>query len=189
MAKFWSARCNGGSTSPRSTSARRMSTIAPIGSIPAGQRSTHAMHVVHCQTPSGRLIHARTSSRSLERGSSSERAAATSAAGPTKPVSGAATGQADTQSAHSMQSSRRTNGMVVIGPRGGRHLAHTYERMLVGEAVIERAHVDDDIRERREVRQRLDADVIAVLGETADARKLLSPVDSHAAGAAGGMQA
>ena len=109
MAKFWSVRCNCGSTSPRSTSARRMSTIAPIGSIPAGQRSTHAMHVVHCQTPSGRLIHARTSSRSLERGSSSERAAATSAAGPTKPVSAPATGQADTQRAHSRQSSKRTN--------------------------------------------------------------------------------
>ena len=72
---------------------------------------------------------------------------------------------------------------------GGRHLAHAYERMLVGEAVIERAHVDDDIRERREVRHRLDADVIAVLGETADARKLLSPIHSHTTGAAGGMQA
>jgi hypothetical protein len=65
--------------------------------------------------------------------------------------------------------------MVVIGPRGGRHLARTYERMLVGEAVIERAHIDDDIRKRREVRQRLDADVIAVLGEIADARKLARP--------------
>ena len=88
-----------------------------------------------------------------------------------------------------MQSSRRTNGSVVIGARGGRHLAHTDERMLVGEAVVERAHVDDDIRERREVRQRLDADVIAVLGEAADARKLLAPVDAHTAGAAGGVQA
>ena len=118
MAKFWSARCNGGSTSPRSTSARRMSTIARIGSMPAGQRSTHAMHVVHCQTPSGRLIHAKTSSRALELGSSSERAAATSAAGPTNPV--AATGHADKQSAHSMQSSRRTNGWSPSGraPRG-----------------------------------------------------------------------
>ena len=61
--------------------------------------------------------------------------------------------------------------------------------MLVGEAVVERAHVDDDIRERREVRERLDADVVAVLGEAADARKLLAPVDAHAAGAAGGVQA
>ena len=73
------------------------------------------MHVVHCQTPSGRLIHASTSSRSLERGSSSERAAATSAAGPTKPVAGAPTGQADTQIPHSMQSSRRTNGWSSSG--------------------------------------------------------------------------
>ena len=79
--------------------------------------------------------------------------------------------------------------MVVVGPRGGRHLAHTDERMLVGEAVVERAHVDDDIRERREVRQRLDADVVAVLGEAADARELLAPVHSHTTGAAGGMQA
>ena len=61
--------------------------------------------------------------------------------------------------------------------------------MLVGEAVVERAHVDDDIRERREVRERLDADVVAVLGEAADARKLLPPIDAHTAGAAGGVQA
>ena len=79
--------------------------------------------------------------------------------------------------------------MVVIGPRGGGHLADTDERTLVGEAVVERAHVDDDVRERREVRERLDADVIAVLGEAADARELLAPVHSHTAGAAGGVQA
>jgi hypothetical protein len=61
--------------------------------------------------------------------------------------------------------------------------------MLAGEAVIERAHVGDDVRERREVRQGLHAEVIAVLGETAHARELLLPVDAHSTGAAGGMQA
>jgi hypothetical protein len=49
-------------------------------SIPAAQTSAHAMQVVRCQTPSGRLIHASTSSRSLPRRSSSNRPAAPSAA-------------------------------------------------------------------------------------------------------------
>jgi hypothetical protein len=74
------------------------------------------------------------------------------------------------------------------GSRGGRDLADPDERVLVREAVVERAHVDDDVVDRREVRQRLDADVVAVLGETADARKLLAPVHAHAARAARGVQ-
>ena len=79
--------------------------------------------------------------------------------------------------------------MPVIGPRIRRHLAHTEEGWPVAEAVIERAHVDDGIHQRRHVVERFDADLAAVLGEAADARKLLSPVDPHAAGAAGGVQA
>ena len=88
-----------------------------------------------------------------------------------------------------MQSSRRTNGWSTSGRAAAGTSLDADERTLVGEAVVERAHVDDDVRERREVRERLDADVVAVLGEAADARELLAPVHSHAAGAARGVQA
>ena len=148
------------------------------------------MHVVHCHTPSGRLSHASTSSRSLPRGSSSSRSAAASAAGPTKPVAGAPTGQADRQIPHSMQSSRRTNASCSAGGCAvGSDLADADDRVLVGEALVERAHVDDDVGARRQVGERLDADLTLVVGERAHAGQLLAAVDAHAAGAARGVHA
>ncbi len=120
MATFWSACANSGCTSPRSTSARRMSTIAPIGSIPAGQRSTHARHVVHCQTPSGRLIHARTSSRSLGRDDSSERAAATYHCGRTSEAGRGCGHGAGRHADRAFDAVLQAyKGMVAIGPRRG----------------------------------------------------------------------
>ena len=61
--------------------------------------------------------------------------------------------------------------------------------MLVGEAREEAVHLDDQVGEDRQVRQRLDRDLWSVVLDRAHASERLAAVDLHAAGAARGMQA
>ena len=67
--------------------------------------------------------------------------------------------------------------------------ARADDRMGVREALEEAGHLHDQVGEDREVRERLDGDLGAVVVHRARARDLLAPVHQNAAGAARGVQA
>ena len=85
--------------------ARRNRMIAPAGSTPDGHASEHSQARWHRQAARSLSISCRTGPGSRPRGSSTSRQAAARAAGPTYRGSLPATGQADRQMPHSMQSS------------------------------------------------------------------------------------
>src|ERR1035437_7012902 len=67
--------------------------------------------------------------------------------------------------------------------------ARADDRVLMGEASEEAAHLDDQVGKDRQVRQRLDRDLCTVVLDRAHAPELLATVAPYAAGAAGGVQA
>ena len=71
----------------------------------------------------------------------------------------------------------------------GRGAARADDRVLVGEAREEAVHLDDQVGEDGQVRQRLDRNLRPVVLDRAHASERLAAVDLHAAGAARGVQA
>lgn len=50
--------------------------------------------------------------------------------------------------------------------------------MQVGKASVERVHLDDEVGQQWQVGERLDRDFVAVIGQHAHARQLLTAVDA-----------
>jgi hypothetical protein len=112
-----------------------------------------------------------------------------SAAGPTYSWEVEAIGHADRHRPHSRQSSYRRYAQAYRGFRFGQEFARADGRVVILEASVELVHVHHEVGEDRDVRERLDRDLIREFGHRRHAGKCLAPVHQHPAGVAGGVQA